>query len=207
MPSKFQTFSADRLAVTDAPKAEYQKASGDIGETQWQMLKRLELPEMAWAGLREYGSAQGVRFLSAPFDEESADFLATLGVDALKIPSGELTNLAFLRHVAAFGQPLIVSTGMADLAETDRAGRRHPRGGQPAAGPTPLRQCLSGAGRGLQSAQPGNAQDPIQYPHRLVGPYPRQRGRTRRRRFGRLYRREAFHPRPHPPRPRPCGLS
>lgn len=137
---KFQTFSADRLAVTDAPKAEYQKASGDIGETQWQMLKRLELPEMAWAGLREYCTAQGVRFLSSPFDEESADFLATLGVDAIKIPSGELTNLAFLRHVASFGQPLIVSTGMADLAETDQAVDAIREAGNP---PLALLHCVS----------------------------------------------------------------
>jgi sialic acid synthase SpsE len=104
------------------------------------MLKRLELPEMAWAGLREYCTACGVGFLSSPFDEVSADFLAALGVDALKIPSGELTNLPYLSHVAPLGLPLIVSTGMADLEETTRAVETIREAGNP---PLALLHCVS----------------------------------------------------------------
>ena len=137
---KFQTFNAERQTVPDAPKAEYQKASGDAGETQQQMLKRLELPDSAWEGLRDRCTAAGLIFLSSPFDEQSADFLAALGVDALKIPSGELTNLPFLRHVAALDRPLIVSTGMADLDEVAAAVEAIGAGGDP---PLALLHCVS----------------------------------------------------------------
>lgn len=137
---KFQTFNAERLTVSDAPKAAYQKASGDAGETQQQMLKRLELPDSAWARLRDCCAAAGLCFLSSPFDEQSADFLAALGVDALKIPSGEITNLPYLRHVAALGLPLIVSTGMADLDEVAAAVAAIRDGGDP---PLALLHCVS----------------------------------------------------------------
>lgn len=114
---KFQTFRAEALATDDAPKAEYQKSSGGAGESQKEMLRRLELSHTAHYELLELCRAEGIIFMSSPFDEESGDFLQTLGVLALKIPSGEITNLPFLRHLAAMQIPLILSTGMADLAE------------------------------------------------------------------------------------------
>lgn len=118
---KFQTFSAARLAAADAPKAAYQKRAGRAGETQRQMLEKLELSESDHRVLARRCRARGVVFLSSPFDEGSLDLLLRVGVPALKIPSGELTNHPLLRRAAASGLPLIVSTGMATLAETRAA--------------------------------------------------------------------------------------
>lgn len=117
---KFQTFSADRLSTAEAPKAGYQKA-GDGGESQLAMLRRLELPEESWRDLRDHCRMRNILFLSSPFDEIAADFLDGLDIAAFKIPSGEITNPDLLRHVAAKGRPLIVSTGMADLEEVRQA--------------------------------------------------------------------------------------
>jgi N,N'-diacetyllegionaminate synthase len=118
---KFQTFRADRLVTTDAPKAEYQaRATGGTGP-QYEMLKRLELDEAAHRALVARCESRGVLFLSTPFDEESSDFLESLGLPAFKLPSGELTNLPFLAHVAGKGKPVILSTGMATLQEVDAA--------------------------------------------------------------------------------------
>lgn len=118
---KFQTFRADRLAVTSAPKAAYQKRNGPAGESQLEMLRRLELPDDVVRELAVHCRAKGILFLSSPFDEESADFLDALGMPAFKVPSGELTNSPFLRHLAEKGKPLIVSTGMADMSEVEAA--------------------------------------------------------------------------------------
>jgi len=118
---KFQTFRAERLVTLEAPKAEYQQRTTGSGESQFAMLKRLELSEPHHRDLMAYCQAQGIVFLSTPFDESSADFLETLGVPAFKLPSGEITNLPFLAHVARKGRPLIMSTGMADLAEVNAA--------------------------------------------------------------------------------------
>lgn len=118
---KFQTFRADRLAVTSAPKAAYQKRNGPAGESQLEMLRRLELPDDVVRELVAHCRAKGILFLSSPFDEESADFLDALGMPAFKVPSGELTNSPFLRHLAEKGKPLIVSTGMADMSEVEAA--------------------------------------------------------------------------------------
>lgn len=114
---KFQTFAADRLAVASAPKAAYQKKRTPAGQSQLEMLRRLELSESDHRALIARCRKRGILFLSTPFDEQSADMLDRLGVAAFKLPSGELTNLPFLRHVARKGKPMIVSTGMAGLAE------------------------------------------------------------------------------------------
>lgn len=120
---KFQTFSADRLAAAEAPKAQYQIGKGHQGESESQrdMLRRLELDEGAYPVLIDAARRNGIAFLSSPFDEESADLLERFGVEAFKIPSGELTNHPYLAHIARKGKPMIVSTGMATLAEVEES--------------------------------------------------------------------------------------
>lgn len=118
---KFQTFKADRVVTQDAPKAEYQQRTTGGGESQFAMLKRLELDERSHHELFTYCASKGILFLSTPFDPAGADFLEALGVAAFKVPSGEITNLPFIRHVAKKQKPMIVSTGMATLAEVARA--------------------------------------------------------------------------------------
>ena len=118
---KFQTFDAGRLATTAAPKAAYQVATTGDGESQLEMLRRLQLSNEAHRMLAEAARAAGLIFLSTPFDPPSADLLDSLDVPAFKLSSGELTNLPFLAYVAAKRRPLLVSTGMADLAEVEAA--------------------------------------------------------------------------------------
>jgi N-acetylneuraminate synthase len=117
---KFQSFDAEQLVTPDAPKAEYQLRS-DATETQLEMLKRLELGPEAHRELAAACRDRGLLFLSTPFDEPSADLLEELDVPAFKIGSGELTNLPFLAHVAGKGRPMILSTGMANMAEVGEA--------------------------------------------------------------------------------------
>lgn len=114
---KFQTFSADRLASADAPKAAYQMQTTSPGESQHAMLKQLELRPEAHRPLMMHCAERGIMFLSSPFDEQAADLLDSLDVAAFKIPSGEVVNLAFLRHVAMKRRPIILSTGMSTLEE------------------------------------------------------------------------------------------
>jgi N,N'-diacetyllegionaminate synthase len=118
---KFQTFTADRLATASAPKAAYQAARTERGESAQAMLKRLELDAAAHRQLLDDCRREGIMFLSSAFDELSADLLEELGVEAYKIPSGEITNLPYLRHIASKGKPLIVSTGMSDMDEVATA--------------------------------------------------------------------------------------
>lgn len=118
---KFQTFSAERLATASAPKAAYQSARTDPQETQRGMLKRLELSAAEHRELIQECERAGILFLSSAFDEESADLLEQLGVVAYKVPSGEITNLSYLRHLAGKGRCLIVSTGMSTLDEVGAA--------------------------------------------------------------------------------------
>jgi N,N'-diacetyllegionaminate synthase len=120
---KFQTFKAERLATPDAPKAEYQLRNTGAAESQFEMLQRLELSEEAHLDLLNYCAERAILFMSTPFDEGSADFLDELGVAVFKLPSGEITNLPFVEHVARKGKPLIVSTGMAYLGEVETAVR------------------------------------------------------------------------------------
>ncbi len=120
---KFQTFRAERLVTRRAPTAAYQAHATGGEQTQFEMLKRLELSPEAHRELFAYCRARQVLFLSTPFDEEAVDRLVTLGVPALKLPSGEVTNLPLLGHAARTRLPLIVSTGMSSLDEVADAVR------------------------------------------------------------------------------------
>jgi N,N'-diacetyllegionaminate synthase len=113
---KFQTFSADKLTRKGAAKAEYQKQATGEGD-QHGMLKALEMSESLHRRLLSHCAKLGVEFMSTAFDEEALDFLVALGIRRIKVPSGEITNAPLLRHMAAKGLPLIVSTGMAELGE------------------------------------------------------------------------------------------
>ncbi|MBL9129844.1 MAG: N-acetylneuraminate synthase family protein, partial [Verrucomicrobiaceae bacterium] len=107
--------------TADAPQADYQARNSGKTESQFDMLKRLELPLEAFAELSRYCQELGIMFMSTAFDEESADFLAGLGMSIFKIPSGELTNIPLLQHIARFGKPMIVSTGMGTIEEIKEA--------------------------------------------------------------------------------------
>ncbi len=118
---KFQTFSADRLVTVDAPKAGYQVETTGGDESQYAMLKRLELGPEMHRQLMNHCWDRGILFMSTPFDEQSADLLYNFDVAVFKLPSGEIPNLPFLAYVARFGKPLIVSTGMSTLDEVRTA--------------------------------------------------------------------------------------
>jgi N,N'-diacetyllegionaminate synthase len=118
---KFQTFKSEKVISPSAQKATYQRETTGDAETQLEMVRKLELPFEAFRYLERYCRERNIVFLSTPFDDESAAFLAELPVPALKIPSGELTNLPFLENLAQKGLPLIVSTGMATMEEVAAA--------------------------------------------------------------------------------------
>jgi len=114
---KFQTFSADRLVTKSADKAEYQKQSSDSSESQYAMLKRLELSVEMHLELIEHCERRSIKFLSTGFDIQSVDLLIGLGLGIIKTPSGEITNLPFLRHIGSLGLPVILSSGMSTMKE------------------------------------------------------------------------------------------
>ncbi len=118
---KFQTFSADRLVTLRARKAAYQAERASADESQHEMLRRLELSEQMHRDLLSECASCGVGFLSTGFDEKSVDLLASLGQARFKIPSGEITNLPYLRHVGAYGREILLSTGMATMGEVESA--------------------------------------------------------------------------------------
>lgn len=118
---KFQTFKADKLVSKTAQKASYQKQTTDADESQYAMIKKLELDERAHHELIKYCAQKNILFLSTPFDHESIDLLADLGMEIFKIPSGEITNLPYLRHIGSLKKEVILSTGMATLDEIDAA--------------------------------------------------------------------------------------
>ena len=118
---KFQTFRADLLATRSAHKAAYQERTVPGSESQFQMLQRLQLDAAAHARIIEHCHRAGIEFLSSPFDTKSADLLEKMDVRLYKIPSGEITNLPFLEHLARKGKPLILSTGMSTLGEVEEA--------------------------------------------------------------------------------------
>ncbi|MDC1036194.1 N-acetylneuraminate synthase [Alphaproteobacteria bacterium] len=118
---KFQTFSAERLATQSASKADYQNQTTDQAESQFAMLKQLELSTEMHERLIAHCQQRNIGFFSAGFDIQSLDYLASLGFECFKIPSGEITNLPYLRHVGGFGKPVILSTGMATLGEIESA--------------------------------------------------------------------------------------
>ncbi|KFN40559.1 MAG: hypothetical protein JU82_02375 [Sulfuricurvum sp. MLSB] len=118
---KFQTFKADKLVSKTAQKAEYQKQTTNASESQYDMIKKLELDESAHRELIRYCGDKKIRFLSTPFDHESIDLLSNLGMEIFKIPSGEITNLPYLRRIGGLGKEVILSSGMADLGEIEDA--------------------------------------------------------------------------------------
>lgn len=118
---KFQTFDAAALTTTQAPKAAYQFRNTGVAESQFEMLRRLELPRDAYRSLQARCASRAIQFMSTPFDEDSADFLDGLGVPAFKISSGDLTNLPFLAHVARKRKPMLISTGMSTIEEVAAA--------------------------------------------------------------------------------------
>ena len=118
---KFQTFKAEKLVSKTADKAAYQKKTTSKKESHYEMLRRLELDEEDHQELMNHCRKRKITFLSSPFDEESADLLEKLGMRMFKIPSGELTNLPFLQHIAKKNKPIIMSTGMSTLKEVEEA--------------------------------------------------------------------------------------
>lgn len=118
---KFQTFKADELVTAGALKAEYQRGTTGAAETQHAMIRKLELTREMHHELLAHCKARGITFFSTAFDLPSIELLLELGLDRFKIPSGEITNLPYLRRVGACGKPIILSTGMATLGEIEAA--------------------------------------------------------------------------------------
>lgn len=118
---KFQTFRAKQLVTADAPQAAYQVANTGRQESQLEMLQRLELSADDHQAIVARCRARGIAFMSTPFDEESVDFLDGLGMPFFKIPSGEATNLPLVHHIASKHRPVILSTGMCNLADVEAA--------------------------------------------------------------------------------------
>lgn len=118
---KFQTFRADRLVCKSSAKADYQEKTTDADESQFDMIKKLELNEDAHKKLIDYCKDKGIIFLSTPFDLESIDMLDNLSIEIFKIPSGEITNLPYLRRIGRLKKKVILSTGMADIREIGNA--------------------------------------------------------------------------------------
>lgn len=114
---KFQTFKSEKLVVSNARKADYQYRNTDTTESQYEMLKKLELNYQDFTLLKQYCKEIEIDFLSTPFDEESADFLYSLNIDAFKISSGDMNNIPFLQQLDQYRLPIILSTGMANLEE------------------------------------------------------------------------------------------
>jgi N-acetylneuraminate synthase len=126
---KFQIFNARQLVADDTPKVDYQVSQSDISETQYDMLRRLELSYDAHRELKKYCEDTGILYISTPFDKEGVDFLNDLGVCCFKIGSGDITNFGLLKNIASKGKPVILSTGMAFLSEIDEAVRLLRRSG------------------------------------------------------------------------------
>lgn len=137
---KFQAFSTDALVSRHAPKAAYQAETTGAGETQHQMLARLELTAGQQASLAKAAAARGIVFFSSVFDEDSVDALDAIGVALFKVPSGEITNLPLLRRVAGKGKPIVLSTGMSTMDEVADAVAAIREAGDP---PLALLHCVS----------------------------------------------------------------
>lgn len=118
---KFQTWKSERIISRYAPKAKYQEKATGSGETMLSMVRNLELSFEDFRALKAHCQRAGIGFLSTPFDIESAEFLFSLGVDAIKIPSGEITNLPLLEVLATLPNPFLLSTGMSTLTEIEDA--------------------------------------------------------------------------------------
>jgi len=118
---KFQTFKTENLVSKNAQKANYQKETTSREESQFMMIKKLELDLSTHHELISYCKMKNIMFLSTPFDYDSIDMLNKLGLEIFKIPSGEITNLPYLRHIGSLQKKVILSTGMADIGEIEDA--------------------------------------------------------------------------------------
>lgn len=118
---KFQTFRAEKIVTAGSPKAAYQMEVTDRAESQFAMLKKLELDRDDFARIKAHCENTGIHFMSTPYNPEDAELLASLHVDAFKIASGQVVELPFLKQVARYGRRMIVSTGMADMQEVREA--------------------------------------------------------------------------------------
>lgn len=118
---KFQTFKAEKLVAKSAQKASYQKETTDASESQFEMIKKLELDLGTHQELIEYCKTKNIMFLSTPFDLDSVDMLNDLGLEIFKIPSGEITNLPYLRKIGSLNKKVVLSTGMATMDEVGDA--------------------------------------------------------------------------------------
>lgn len=118
---KFQTFKAEKLVSKSSQKAEYQKQTTDKTESQFDMIKKLELDSDTHKELIAYCKTKNIMFLSTPFDHDSIELLNNLGLEIFKIPSGEITNLPYLRYIGKLNKKVILSTGMADIGEIEDA--------------------------------------------------------------------------------------
>jgi len=137
---KFQTFDPEQLVAADAKKARYQAAATGSSESQLDMLRALVLPTAVFKELRAHAIERGIEFLSTAFDLDSARMLVDLGMGAIKVPSGEITNHPFVEELAGFSLPLLVSTGMATLDEVDAVVRVIREAGDP---PIALFHCVT----------------------------------------------------------------
>jgi N,N'-diacetyllegionaminate synthase len=118
---KFQTFNADKMVNKFAQKAIYQKETTNKDETQHDMLRKLELSRDDHVKLMHHAAINRIQFLSSPFDMESIDLLLSLGLKIFKVPSGEITNMPYLRRIGGMDKKIILSTGMSTLAEVEAA--------------------------------------------------------------------------------------
>lgn len=118
---KFQIFNPEKLVTKDAKKAGYQDKNDKSSSSQLEMLKKLSLTNDEFKSIANYCNKIGVKFMATAFDEDSVDFLYSLGVDTIKVPSGEITNLPYLEKIAKLWNRIIVSTGMATLDEIKAA--------------------------------------------------------------------------------------
>lgn len=159
---KFQTFNANRLVTRGAKKADYQNRTTDSQESQHEMLRRLELSPEMHQELVAHCAKYHIDFFSTGFDNESIDLLLSLGQDHFKIPSGEITNLPYLRHVGRLGKAVILSTGMATLGDIEAAIAELEHAGTPRANitvlhctteyPTPMAEVNLRAMQSIQAA-------------------------------------------------------
>jgi len=118
---KFQTLNADQMVTSKATKAQYQLRTTNISESQHEMLKGLELSESAHRELIAHSAKRGIGFFSTGFDISSVNLLVNLGQKLFKIPSGEITNLPYLRHIGELSKTVILSTGMSSMDEIEAA--------------------------------------------------------------------------------------
>ena len=119
---KFQIFNTDKLVAKSAKKADYQiKHTHNSGDSQYEMLKKLELSNEQHVALKKYCELKGIKYFSTAFDLDSIDFLASMHIGLWKIPSGEITNYPYLKKVSKFREPVIMSTGMCDECDIHNA--------------------------------------------------------------------------------------